>query len=1037
MSTQQHSFDTAYARLNPQQKKAVDTIEGPVMVVAGPGTGKTQVLATRIANILKLQDVDPSAILALTFTDAAAQNMRRRVVSLIGKPGYYVTICTFHSFAAEVIQQNPEYFPEIGMYAVPLEEIEKIKIFEEILLELGVTPLTPLNKPLLYLSKAIGAISELKRENIDPQQLEAIVAADIQAFENDQESLSKAKRTAREKELAKQKELVTIFTKYQQKLSLHNRYDFEDMISLVARAFARTEDLLLAYQEKFLYFLVDEYQDTNAAQNDIVQKLASHWEDQANIFVVGDPHQSIYRFQGASIENTLSFLDTYPSAAVITLKTGYRCPQQMYDAAWHTITNNQLKVSQQELLDATQSKLVSALPQSSNESDSSILLYTAPSEQAEGMHIAQRIGELLEQGVDPAEIAVLCKKKAAINELLPHLDAAGIAYDASSGRDALQNTLVVQLLRLLRLIESSITLEDAELFYTTALYAWSPISQKVVLELARVAAQKKLSLSELLLLSHAQLETPHITEQDFVEVTAFVQKLRDWYARNKTESFAWWFSAVLNEETPLPDNPQQVAVGFGLLSHALASSQKITAVLALNTVFDFVKKRVRQQAEYSLSDFLREVALHTEHSIPLLLAEVTGQRSRISVYTVHKAKGMEWEHVFLYNCVNGAWGNMRGSASIPLPASILTNTDISKKEKNEDERRVFYVAVTRAKKKLWISHPNTRIKSGKATESVPSMFLHEIEPVLMHARKTLSESELLDSVVLGLQQPKNTATTIDTREYLQEVVADFVFSPTALDSYLRDPDQFLLQSILRVPRAKAPVASYGTAAHAALEFLHKTYLRGGQYPEKKLFLQAFEQALVQESLTPRDFLERKTKGLHELDFYYDQVVVTPSKALLVEQRFGSSMKPIILDAEGTLIKLSGRVDRIDILDEKEKTVRFVDYKTTLAKSEGVILGTTGLESYSERELALPETIRGRYHRQLVFYKLLSQLDTTFHYTMQEGQIDFVMASGTNKNTHICRTFAISQEAVEDLQKLLHEVTVELRTLAFLEYTTLI
>ena len=334
-------FQQAYKQLNPAQKQAVDTIDGPVMVVAGPGTGKTQVLTTRIANILLQTDTDPSAILALTFTDSAAKNMRQRLAKMIGKTAYYVNINTFHSFCANVIRQHPEYFP-IQRDSEPLTDLERYEIHESLLNQVKLEQLKPLNAPYFFVKDIVSAISNLKREGVSPEKFEQIIADEQQAFDHPQEKLTKVESRRQEKNLIKWGELLALYCGYQEQLAERQRYDFDDMIALVVQAFQQEELLLLSYQEKLHYFLVDEHQDTNSSQNQVVDLLASYWGDKANIFTVGDPNQAIFRFQGASIENMLGFVDRYAQATVINLNTGYRCSQTIYNAAQTLIGHNQL-----------------------------------------------------------------------------------------------------------------------------------------------------------------------------------------------------------------------------------------------------------------------------------------------------------------------------------------------------------------------------------------------------------------------------------------------------------------------------------------------------------------------------------------------------------------------------------------------------------------------------------------------------------------------------------------------------------------------
>ena len=263
------SFTQAYQRLNDEQKLAVDTTDGPVMVIAGPGTGKTQILATRIANILLKTDTNPSSILALTFTESGASAMKKRLISLIGQAAYSVRIQTFHGFCGDVISLHPEFF-RLDIQSEPLSDLDRYQLFEEILKSNNFESIKPVNSPFFYLRSLVKNIQDLKREGITPERFEQILKQEGQLIETDSESWKKVEKEKRTKSYKKNLELLIVYQQYQQQLVEKHRYDFEDMIAFTVEAFQQNELLLLEFQEKFQYFLIDEYQDTNSAQNQVI-----------------------------------------------------------------------------------------------------------------------------------------------------------------------------------------------------------------------------------------------------------------------------------------------------------------------------------------------------------------------------------------------------------------------------------------------------------------------------------------------------------------------------------------------------------------------------------------------------------------------------------------------------------------------------------------------------------------------------------------------------------------------------------------------
>ncbi|MFI5186421.1 MAG: UvrD-helicase domain-containing protein, partial [Chitinophagales bacterium] len=314
-------FREEYNRLNEKQRLAVDTVEGPVLVIAGPGTGKTQILASRIGKILLETDAYPQNILCLSYTDAGVVAMRKRLIHFIGPDAYKVNIFTFHAFCNEVIQENLSLFEKTALD--PISELERIELFKELIDSF------PKNHPLkryrgdvyFEIHNLEKLFSVMKQEGWSPAFINQKIDEHLDDLPNRDEFIYKRKykefnigdlkkdKIEEEKEkMEKLRAAVNEFDHFQQLMKRRNRYDFDDMINWVIKAFEENKNLLANYQERFLYILVDEYQDTSGTQNKIIELLINYWE-KPNVFVVGDDDQSIYRFQGANVENMLAFVE--------------------------------------------------------------------------------------------------------------------------------------------------------------------------------------------------------------------------------------------------------------------------------------------------------------------------------------------------------------------------------------------------------------------------------------------------------------------------------------------------------------------------------------------------------------------------------------------------------------------------------------------------------------------------------------------------------------------------------------------------------
>lgn len=993
--------------LNAQQKKAVQHIDGPVMVVAGPGTGKTHILAARIAFILENTDTPPQAILALTFTESAAVNMRERIVGMIGKPGYYVNIATFHGFCAEVMRSFPEYFP-IERNSEPLSNLEKYQIFEFIIQQAPIEKLKPINRNLFYMSDIIQAISHLKREGITVEDFKRIVKEQFTFEESD--DLSKTEKLKRADSKKKNEELHIIFELYEQHLRKKMRYDFDDMIAFVVRAFENNELLLREYQEKLLYFLVDEYQDTNSAQNKIISLLTSYWREKANIFVVGDPHQSIYRFQGASIENTLGFVAQYPEAEIIFLDQGYRCPQIIYDAAFNLIQNNTL-TKEIVNIDFLNKKLLNA----QNETGSQIEIAELPSQILEQIFVADTIKKLVDNGEKLENIAILYRNNAESDPLEELLESNGLSYEIEGGSNILQNEFIEQLLQYFRLVNNIKVGHETDNMFEVMMYEWTHIDQSLSLKLGRTAGKVQLSIYELIYKGYDFFNDHYplndVTPLEFQQAEAFVNELNNALTKDALIIFTEWFEHIIKES--------------GYLDWIESHPNKIQLLTNLNTLYSEIKSIVRAEHNIHLQNVIEAFDTMQEHNIAIQAEDLNVKKGSIHLSTVHKAKGREWKHVFLVGFLDKKWGNARARDLIPLP-DILQNTDLAKKERNEDDRRLFYVALTRASGVLHISYPETIISEGNSRDVVGSMFIDELPE---KSCIKLDENELAHHTVQNLEillKPKKLQSQFGSNsEFFEHLVKDFKLSVTALNTYLRDKNDFVQNVLLRVPRAKPAPMAFGTAVHYGLEKMYKELSATGRV-DKKILLEAFEESLRGELLAEDELNRRLAYGNKILVQYFDEYIGSDIEPVFVERFFGSGFNKALIDD----IQLTGRIDRIDWVDKKNRTVRVVDYKTGRSKSLNDIEGKTKSANLSDREMQLPESIRGPYKRQLVFYKLLCDLDQTLNLNVIEGVFDFIQPDEkTGKFTQ--RVVQISAEEVGLLKNVIRDVMKEIRSLSFL------
>lgn len=978
-------FSSIYQRLNPEQKRAVDTIEGPVMVLAGPGTGKTQVLTARIARILETAQVGPTNILALTFTQSAARNMQERLVRFIGPTGYGVRCTTFHSFCAEVIGQFPEYFPLVSRSSEALGKLDTLQMMESIFTSLDLPILKKAKAPHKYVREALKAISDYKREGFVPETLQKAVEQEQLAL--DQSDLSAAKLRTLQREIEKNGELVKIFTQYEEEKTKAGRFDYDDMILWVRSVLQENEEVLAHYQEAYQYVLIDEFQDTNTAQLDVVRALLAHWGENANVFVVGDPHQSIYRFQGASLSNTFGFLEQYPNAEVITLRTGYRCGQKIYDAAAQLLTYNGTEFPDERL-----ALLALPLEQPSGELGA-LSLYEAPDSLAECLWIAERMQELHEKGTAYKDMAVLYRNHKHVEQMREVLDRLGIPSLREGSRNIFEIPIVAQLVVLLRFLAQTQRGDDASLAVPFLRLPWFELDQAELWKLLRSQQPGSRERNPWQKIMNDELD--ELTPATKKKLQELRSKVTEWISLDGLISVSDVLEKVLSE------------------SHFYNYMKAQQRLHDLSAVVGFLRWVTRWSSEHHqepLEAFLEYLDLIQEHEIAISAPELQLENDAVRLATAHQAKGQEWEHVFILHAMSGYWDNQKKRSLIAPLQNSVPYQDLDAKERNEDERRLFYVALTRAKQSVWLSWSATMPSGESLRELQRSQFVEEIATHLV-VQERMADDETLKEVGEYLQPVQDWAGELSLdRMWLTSLLKDFSLSASALNNFLRCPVAFLFQDVLKMPMGESNALAIGTAVHAAMEFVAKHRNTEGVVPEAGQIRSVIHRSLLSSRLPEHNIRvceeHAQTVVLEYLQAINGEVPVS----LMVERSFGKQY-PVMLDD----ISLVGKIDRIEEIETG--IVRVIDYKTAKPMSQNEILGKT-------------KSSDGRYWRQLLFYRILADHDPDFRYKVREGQLIFLEPNDSGK--YKSETFSFDDLEIETFVQEIKNIHAEIQTLAFLD-----
>ena len=974
----EQSYDELYAMLNDEQREAVDTIEGPVMVIAGPGTGKTQILTLRIANILKQTDVPADAVLALTFTNAAAANMRKRLVSIIGSDAYRVSIFTFHSFANHLIETYPEWFGAIAGFS-NVSDVERIDIVRALIDQGSYDILRPLGDPYRNVPDILGGISHLKREGLSPERFGSWVTAQRESLEarddlyhtkGAHKGKMKGEHQKALRAIDKNQELAQLYMRYQEELAGRKRYDFDDALLSLIASLEDNEEFLRELQEEYQYLLVDEHQDSNGAQNRILELLATYF-DTPNLFVVGDEKQAIFRFQGASLANFLYFEDKFTNVRRITLSKNYRSHQGVLDAAFALIEHST------ETLHAP--LVAHEVPTASD--DLRIHTYEFSADDEELLFLAESVKNHLDSGTPAHEVAVLFRTNRDVEAISDYFERLGIPFLIESGHGVLDDPDIRKLNLILKTLAD---LDNDDNLAKVLFIHFLHIDVADAYALLREARHSSRPLFEVLQKpGAAQLSDPKA-------VQALHAKLVDWKRAAENEPFLHTFELVVRDS--------------GLLVHLQESTFHTEKFDKLVRLFDEMKAHVRRHPFFTLDEYETFLTILEEHNLTLE-AKSRQVPNAVKLMTAHKAKGLEFDYVYIVHAHDGHWGGRRSRNYFKLPYRAGADTTVA--TDTEDERRLFYVALTRARKDVHVSYAN-RAPDGR--DRVPTQFIEEI-------RDELVVHQHGDDLGYANKRPplfverKGRHGAERYEEFVKATFAERGLSATALNNYLTCPWKWFYESFFYTRFVPSVHQIKGTAVHKALEEFFAARNKNNTLGESFL-LERLSANLEDADLSPQvlDKLVRDTiealKGWYN-HWHHEWPAQTKNEL---------AVKGVLLDD----IRLTGKLDKLECLDDRCHEVRVVDYKTGSPKSRNEIEGLTKTAQRTRGS--------GGYKRQLVFYKLLLDRYADGQYDMREGVLDFVEPNQSGRYKR--EAFEITRDECTELEETIRTVASEITTLAF-------
>jgi len=866
--------------LNKEQLTAINHIDGPILVVAGAGTGKTAVITQRIAHLINNAKVDPSSILALTFTDKAAGEMEARVDRLVPY-GYIDTwISTFHAFGDRILRSHALESGLSPTFSV-LTQAEQVVFLRAHIFEVDLKILRPTSNPLKFLPLIITHINHLKDEMISPNDYLNYVNK-LQAKAKSDDEIIAARKFH---------ELAMIYANYNEWLEASDQIDFGDQILRTIRLFCNHPDILAQYQSKFQYCLVDEYQDTNRAQNELLKLLfASPKAKHHNIMVVGDDDQSIYQFRGAAIQNIMQFQSIWPDSKIIVLNQNYRSQQGILDAAYDLIKfNNPDRLEIQAKIDK---RLVG---QSKG---------TAPEWQifeddySEAKYIASEIKQIIsDKKYRYKDIAILTRANMHAKSFIQELRAQGIPYYAP-GLGGLYDETVVRLM--ISFLKSVADFDDSLSLYYLATSSIFQINTVDMIAINSFVKRNNLIIRQLInnLDDYPDLKT--ILSNDTVNKVKHLARELEYFT-------------IKARDFNVGEVLYQFLEKSGYLKKLIKNSEKdLLATVDLEHIavfYEKIKQFIRSSDNTTVMNFVNNLTLLRDAGENPALSQFEQDVDAVTILSVHGAKGLEWPIVFIPSLSSDRFPTRFRQDAMPLPAGLIDNST-TKDFHIQEERRLFYVAITRAKVKLYLTmaeHYDNSSRTKKISQFVYETIGNDIiKNARTHHEPLIAKLALFDSINIK-PQPKVRLFHFDNLR----------LNPHQIDDYLTCPKKFEYIHILQIPITTSGAVAYGNAIHQAIGYYYLCK-QANQPVTIEDVIAKYKQAWSSEGYVTREHEKEKFRaGQQSLIDFYVREEKTKRKVVAVEDRF---------EFEISKIKISGRFDTV--FDANSDSKLIMDFKTS-------------------------------------------------------------------------------------------------------------
>ena len=846
-------------QLNSQQQEAVKHTNGPLIVIAGAGTGKTTVITQRIKFLIKHKNVDPSRIFATTFTNKAAQEMLDRLDEVMPLGYQEPWIGTFHQVCDRLLRQEGL---EIGIdpHFKLMTPSDQWSLLKNNMSKLQLDYYRPLGNPTKHINAMISFFSRMQDECISIEQ--ANTYANKLASKNQPDQNSEADRI---------RELVRAYQNYQQLKYDQSVMDFADLIEKVQLILDTRPNITTKYRKQFKYVLVDEFQDTNAAQYKLIKTLCPS-QASPNLAVVGDDDQSIYRFRGSSVSNILNFMDVYSNAKKVVLTKNYRSTQTILDSAYKTIKNN--NPDRLETKIAINKKLITTKKE---KGITQIRQFNTYLDEIEWT-ITKIIKLHTKDQIKLEQIAILSRSNSQLEEYIPYLKKAQIPYQLVASRGLFDQPEIKQLISFIKWIADP---HDAANVYYLSQTQLVPISATSMFQALKQAKEQSISLWDALI----QLETSQVKES-----MALLTQYQQIAHKNKPSIIIY---KIIEQKEILKKLLEPNSI------------QEQLAVQNINLFFQLITQYEKEHPQTTIIELLAQLERWFESEVNPAQAMIE-DAGAVQLMTIHASKGLEFQTVFIGGCIVGRFPSRNRKEAIQIPDELITHLHTPVGDAHiQEERRLFYVALTRAKKNLFLTYAK---KYGGVRERKPSGFLQETEIEHLH------EDKLID------QKPEQKTKIIIDHAPITPEIRHASYSQ--IDTFKTCPLKYKYRYLLKIPAQPHHALSFGQTIHNVLHQFHKNSMGRREHLSLEDLLALYQHHFIHAGYESVDHKnERYEKGKEYLKNYFQ----THTKI------FGT---PIKLE-ESFSLKISGTtiIGKIDRIDKTAGGYELIDYKTGSTKDQ--------------------------------------------------------------------------------------------------------